>query len=344
VTTQMLTEIREQPAALARTLARLDDVRSDLATLAASVSRVAFYARGTSDAAAVYGRYLAEVHAGVPAALGAVSVATLYDVKLDLTGTLVVVLSQSGRTVELVEAAAWARECGARVLAVTNEADSALAGAADLAITTAAGPEIAVPATKTYTAQLLTMAALAEALAPSKPLPLASVPEQVERLLASITEDRLGEVAEALSGASGLAVTGRGLSLTTAVEIALKVEETCGMPTLGLSSADLQHGPVAVLGPDVPLIVAAGPDGPTLPGLASLATAAKTRGAYSVVIGGDASLVDLCSAALPGPDLPEALAPIANVVPGQMLAEALARRRGINPDTPHGLTKVTQTG
>ena len=144
--------------------------------------------------------------------------------------------------------------------------------------------------------------------------------------------------------AGGMVVSGRGLAYSTALELALKLEETCYLPAIGLSHADLVHGPIAVLGPGTPALLVAAGDGPVLPGMTALARSVAQRGGRAYGIGGDDAFKAACAAALPGPDLPEALAPMALVVPGQLLVEALARRLGLDPDQPRGLTKVTQTG
>jgi glucosamine--fructose-6-phosphate aminotransferase (isomerizing) len=158
--TQMAREIAEQPQAVRRTLEALLPLRPELAALAENRRRVLFAARGTSDHAAIYGRYLLEIHAGVLGGLLSPSVATHYRSQLDLRDALVVCVSQSGETAEIVESEAWARSCGAATVAVTNAADSPLAKAAHLALVTQAGPELAVPATKSYTTHLVAMAVI----------------------------------------------------------------------------------------------------------------------------------------------------------------------------------------
>ena len=344
-TTTMAREIAEQPEALARTLEALRPLRPALHHLSAERRSVLFVARGSSDNAAVYGRYLLEIHAGRPAALAAPSVATHYGVRLDLSDAVVVAVSQSGETEEIVETQAWARRCGAATVAVTNGADSSLARQADIALVTLAGLERAVPATKSYTTQLAAVAVLATALAPD-PLRLDAaldrVPAEVERLIA----ERAGvdDAVETLTGARETLVSGRGLAFGTALEIALKLEETCLRPVRGLSYADLRHGPIAVVDQDlVPVLVAAS-DGPMLGGMTELAGDLRGRGARATVgIGGDNGFADACDVAVAGPRLPEAVAPLALVVPGQLVVESLARRLGLDPDAPRGLKKVTQT-
>lgn len=342
--TLMSREVAEQPQALAATLEALLPLRPELRSLASRRRHVLFVARGSSDNAAVYGRYLLETHAAVAASLAAPSVALHYRARLDLSDALVVCVSQSGQTREIVETQAWAAECGAATVAVTNGADSELARNADLALVTRAGPELAVPATKSYTTQLAAMAVLATALAPDMAAldgDLARVPAEASRLL----EHPAGvEVAvERLAVARDVVVSGRGLLYGTALEVALKLEETCLQPVRGLSYADLRHGPIAVIGTGVVAVLVAAQDGPILPGMRELAADLRRRGAAIVGYGGDQGFGRACDVAVPGPDLPEAVAPLALVVPAQLTVEALARHLGLDPDAPHGLSKVTQT-
>lgn len=342
--TLMAAEVAEQPAALERTLDALLPLRDRLRELAGEARDVLLVARGSSDNAAVYGRYLLEVHAGRRAALAAPSVATHYGARLDLSDALVVSVSQSGGTREIVDTQAWAASCGARTVAVTNVADSPLAAAADLALVTVAGPERAVPATKTYTTQCAAMAVLGTALAPDPAAlddELARVPGEVQRLL-----DRRAGVQAAVDGlatARELLVSGRGLVMGTALEVALKLEETCLRGVRGLSYADLRHGPIAVVDSGVVVVLVSAADGPVVGGMTDVARDLASRGARTVALGGDESLAAACTWHVPGPDLPETLAPLALVVPGQLVVEVLARRLGLDPDAPRGLSKITQT-
>jgi glucosamine--fructose-6-phosphate aminotransferase (isomerizing) len=351
--TRMRQEIGEQPAALRRTLDALLPRVAEVAALAAGTRQVLFVARGSSDNAAVYGRYLCEVHAGRLATLASPSIATLYRRRLDLTGVLAVGLSQSGRTEEIVETLGWARDCGAATVAVTNDAGSPLAAGADLALVTAAGPELALPATKTYTTQLAALAVLALGLsadsggggdgAADRALraALLRAPDAVQALLE--LAGPADELAAELAGVDGVVVSGRGFASSTALELALKFKETCYLNATGLSYADLLHGPIAVVGPRTPALLVAAAGGPVLPGVVALAGRVTAAGARAYAIGGGAELAAACDRALAGPDLPEEVAPLALVVPGQLVIEALARRLGIDPDAPRGLRKVTQT-
>ena len=343
--TQMMREISEQPDSLARTLDALLPLRPQVARLADGRRHVLFVARGSSDNAAIYGRYLCEVLGGRQAGLAAPSLATHYRADVDLSDTLTVSVSQSGETAEIAETQAWAKAHGARTIAVTNIEDSTLARAADLALVTAAGAELAVPATKTYTTQLAAIAVLASSLA-EQPVALldafARVPAEASRLLDDArgpAEDAAAMLDRPPTRSSPDAASRYG----TALEVALKLEETCLRPVRGLSYADLQHGPIAVVDAELATVLVAAPDGPTVAGMAQLATTVRERHARVVGIGGDAAFAGQCDIALPGPNLPEALAPLALVIPGQLMVEALARRLGLDPDRPRGLSKVTQT-
>lgn len=341
---QMRAEIAEQPAAVARTLDALLPRRGELAPLASATRQVLFIARGTSDNAAVYGSYLVQVCNGRLATLASPSVATAYRKRMDLSGVLAVALSQSGRTEEIVETLAWAGDCGARTLAVTNAASSPLAGAAEIAFITGAGTERAVPATKTFTTQLAALAVLSIGLDGdpdgTRAGELRRTPDELERLLSEPME--VEPLVAELAGVQGVVVSGRGFAYSAALELALKLKEACYLHAMGLSYADLLHGPIAVVDSGTPAFVLAADGGPALDGSVALARRVTGAGARAYGIGPGA-LARVCSRALPGPRLSEWLAPLGLIVPGQLLVEALARRLGINPDSPRGLTKVTQT-
>ncbi|MEO9325778.1 SIS domain-containing protein [Nocardioides sp. C4-1] len=342
--TQMAREMAEQPDAVRRTLAALRPQRADVAHLFEGRSRVLLVARGSSDNAAVYGSYLLETRVGIVAGLASASVATHYAASLDLSDTLVVSVSQSGSTAEIVETQAWARACGAATVAITNVAGSPLACDADVALVTQAGPELAVPATKTYVGQLVAMAVLATALAPDPAIldaDLDRVADEIERLLAA--RAGVGDAVEALQAASYAVVAGRGLMLGTALETALKLEETCLRPVRGYSYADLRHGPISVVTSGTAAVLVAAPDGPLAGAMVDLALDLRERGAVVVGIGGSAAFPTACDVHVAGPDLPEAVAPLATVVAAQLVVEELAQALGLDPDAPRGLSKVTST-
>ena len=348
---RMRVEIAEQPEALRRTFEALLPQVGELQALARDSRQVLFIARGSSDNAAVYGQYLCSARAGRLASLAAPSLATVYAARLDLHGVLAVAVSQSGATEEIVTTLDWSRACGARTVAITNQPGSALTEVADVSLVTQAGDEQAVPATKTYTTQLAAMAVLAAAVSGSPGGSggggidvgaLGRVPDAVAGMLE--VAPAAEELAERLVGVDTLVVSGRGFAYSTALELALKLKEACYLTAVGLSYADLVHGPIAIVDADTPALLVAAGDGPMVPEMTGLARRIAATGAPVYGIGGDPGFAAACRAALPGPALPEHLAPLALVVPGQLLAEALARAKGIDPDAPRGLRKVTQTG
>jgi glucosamine 6-phosphate synthetase-like amidotransferase/phosphosugar isomerase protein len=348
----MRVEIAEQPEALRRTFQELLPQVGELRTLARETRQVLFIARGSSDNAAVYGQYLCSARGGRLASLASPSLATTYRADLDLRGVLAVAVSQSGATEEIVTTLEWAHRAGARTVAVTNVAGSPLTQVADIPLITQAGKELAVPATKTYTTQLAAMAVLALALAHERPGPagnldgggvegLEGVPEAVAAMLE--VAPAAEALAERLTYADTLVVSGRGYAYSTALELSLKLKEACYVTAVGLSYADLVHGPIAIVDAQTPALLVAASDGPMLPEMTGLARRIGDAGAHVYGIGGDQDFAAACRAVLPGPSLPEHLAPFALVVPGQLLAEALARAKSIDPDAPRGLRKVTQT-
>lgn len=343
-TSVMRSEIAQQPEALRRTLEDLLPLRSEIAELGRSVKQVLFIARGSSDNAAVYGSYLLQAHTGYLATLSAPSIATVYGARVDLSGVLAVAISQSGGTKEILETMRWAADCGARTIGITNGAESPLAAEADIALVTRAGNEVAVPATKTYNTQLAALAVLALGLGGDAldPADLERVPDGIEEILAT-PSDTLDEIVERTVAVHGAVVTGRGMALSTALETALKLKETCYLHTMGMSYADFLHGPIAVADPRTPALLVASPQGPVLPGMVELAGRLRTAGAPVFGIGGGSALASAVDLSLPVPDVPEWLSPMHLIVPAQLLTERLTRRLGHDPDIPRGLNKVTQT-
>lgn len=340
--TRMRAEIEEQPAAVAATLDALLPLAGEVERLASGTRSVLFIARGSSDNAAVYGQYLCSVRGGRLATLASPSIATAYRAAVDLEGVLAVAVSQSGRTDEIVATQDWARECGARTVAITNDGGSPLATRADLALVTRAGEELAVPATKTFTTQLAALAVLGLAGDRDGLEALRAVPEALDRALGA------AEAAEALAVrmtyVRRLVVSARGFAYAVAREVALKLEEACYVTALGLSYADLEHGPIAVVDGHTPaVLLAAAEDEAMLGPMAALAARCRAEGAPVYGVGGDAAFAAACDFVLPEAALPAWLSPLTLVVPGQLLTEALARAKGIDPDRPRALRKVTQT-
>jgi glucosamine--fructose-6-phosphate aminotransferase (isomerizing) len=333
----MRSEIAQQPDVLARFNERFDDhVARVRALLPPRLAGVTFVARGSSDHAAVYGRYLAEMTSGHPAALTAPSLQTLYRADVDYDGWLVVALSQSGATPEIETVTRRLQEAGARTVAIVNDEDSPLARAAQLVIPLDAGPERAVPATKTVTSELLAVAAVAAALGalPFERAALDALPGAVAQVVA--VPEPSTRLAERWADAQRTFVAARGLLLAAALETALKVKETTGVLAEGVSAADLRHGPIAATGPGAPLLTI-DDGGRGSEDLYEVARLASARGA------------DVARCAPGDADLPlpatthEALIVVTAIVRGQQLALALAEARGVDPDAPAGLSKVTAT-
>lgn len=344
--TQVEREIREQPQALARTV---EGVRAAAAELAREVRRrkiewAMIAARGTSDHAAVYAGYLLAAFNGLPVCLATPSLYTWYHRPPRLAAALVLGISQSGRSEDVVEVLAEARRQGAVTAAVTNEPASPLAGAADHVLALAVGPERAVAATKTYTATLAVLASLSAELEQDDDRRgwLDRLPDIVSDTLERCAE-RTAAAAQANAGIDRCVVLSRGYNYATALEIALKMKELAYVTTVPYSSADFLHGPVAIIEPGYPVLLVA-PAGAMSGHLAELLPVLRARGAEVLTIGNSADVLDASPAPLPiAPAVPEWLSPVAAVVPGQLLAVGLASAKGHDPDRPRGLTKVTVT-
>lgn len=332
-------EIGEQPDVLARLLVREGaNVRRIARDLARRDLRfVLVAARGTSDNAARYAQYALGLTCRLPVALAGPSLVTLYGAPPRLKGALVVGISQSGRSPDVVETVASARREGSPTLAIVNDPESPLAKAAAEVIPLHAGVERSVAATKTYTAQLLAVALLAAGLSGSRKHAegLGALPDAVDEALG--VEAAARRAASRLAQASRLVVLSRGLNYPTAHEIALKLKELALLEAEALSGADFRHGPIALAGPGLPAIVVSPPGSAIDADLAALAEELRRRGSPVLPIG------PAGRGALPVPRLPELLSPIVSVVPGQLLAFHAARARGLDPDAPRGLQKVTET-
>ena len=326
----MASEIAEQPEVLARLLREgTSAARQARAAIESYRPRFAvFAARGTSDHAALYGKYLAEVHLDLPAGLASPSSVTIYGSRPDMRSVLFVAVSQSGESPDLVESLHVARHCGALTVAVTNNADSPLARAADKHVDVLAGTERAVAATKTYTAQLL---ALHLVLGDGDSTP---IPDAAARTLEHAAVAH--RAAQRFQDTDRLVTTGRGFSYPTAREAALKLMETSYLAAQAFSGADLLHGPLAMLGPDVPVIAMATPGR----GAAAMAPVLERLAAADVEVlrVGPADGLPVAS-----DGIHESLLPILEILPLQQLAWRLAVDRGGDPDRPRGLSKVTET-
>jgi glutamine---fructose-6-phosphate transaminase (isomerizing) len=326
----MAAEMAAQPEALSRVIARQPaEAAAVRAVVPEPLTGVVFLARGSSDNAAVFGRYLVELCAGRPAGLAAPSLYTRYHATVDWRGYLVVALSQSGATPEIVSTCRAMRAAGATVLGITNEPGSPLADTVDLLLQTGAGPELAIPATKTVTSQFAVLVTVATAPRPAAGTgdTLACLPGAVAAVLEDPGPAR--RLAGRWQGLDRLVVAGRGLAYAAALETALKVKETTGILAEGISTADLLHGPIAAVYAGAPVLLVDG-GGPADADLADLRALLASREA-------DAE-------SLPVPSgLTETAHVITAIVRGQQLAMQLALARGTDPDAPAHLSKITAT-
>ena len=337
--TKMSSEMAEQPQVLGRLAERFDSIAEQVREVAAQagpVQGVAFLARGSSDNSALLGRYAVEEQTGLPTSLVAPSIVTVYRQRPErYRGWLLVALSQSGRTPEIVDIAGRYADCGASVVAVTNNPDSDLARAARLHVSLDAGPELAVPATKTVTSQMLAILAIAAGLGEGGAgADIARIPEAAARVLADFAP--VESLAKSLAEHRRMAVVGRGACYPAALETALKLQETLGVMAHGFSSADFRHGPIAVCGPEAPAVLLAG-SGPADDDTRALRTELDGRAA-PVAEFGTGPAADAAWPALG--TMAECLLA---TLRGQQLALALAAELGVDPDQPTGLNKVTLT-
>jgi len=342
----MLAEIREQPTALERTLHEelrpIEDLRRRLATQKPRLVLLA--ARGTSDNAAQFGRYLLEITTGIPVSLAAPSIFTLYKAPVSLDGVLVAAISQSGESTDTNYVLERAREQGALTIGITNEPASTLARIAEHTFLVRAGKEKSVAATKTYTGQLLMLYLLAYALGASiDPDDLDRIPGYANVALG--LENEIGARSERYRFMEKCVVIGRGLNYSNAFEFALKLMETCYVVAERFSSADLMHGPIAMVGQSFPAFLFT-PSGVTWPGLRDMLEKLHQVGAETTIITDQSNKAALGMAkrsiCVPA-DLDEMFTPIPYIIPMQLFAAHLAEQKGLNPDQPRTLSKVTRT-
>jgi glucosamine--fructose-6-phosphate aminotransferase (isomerizing) len=340
----MLAEIEQQPAALERTIKQESKkIARFAAALKAKRPRlIVLVARGSSDNAALFGRYLLEITTGIPVSLAAPAVHTLYHAKLDLSEALVVGISQSGEGVDINLVLENAKRCGATTLAITNEAESTMAKLADEAFLIRAGREKSVAATKTYTGQLLMFHLLAEALGgAAKGEEVARLPELAAASLK--LKPQLETMVERYAYMNHCVVVGRGLNYANTYEFAIKLMETCYVVAERFSGADFLHGPIAMVDRGFPAFLFA-PLGPTLKGQIELLARLKEIGGETVVISSEAAAIKAADRAIKIPQrINELLSPIPYIIPAQLFAALLAEAKGLSPDQPRSLSKVTKT-
>jgi glutamine---fructose-6-phosphate transaminase (isomerizing) len=339
-------EILEQPEVATRFLGNAPEVVGPLAESirAHDVDHVVIAARGTSDHAAIYGQYVLGVRHALSVGLGTPSVISLYGAQPRLDRSLVVGISQSGASPDVVAVIELGRRQGAPTLAITNDPTSPLATAAETSIDLGAGPELAVAATKTYTTELLALASLSAALSgdPADAEALAAVPDAMAEALA--LEPDVESMARDQAAADRLLVLARGYEYATAREWALKLKELARVFADPYSAADFEHGPLALLEAGVPVLATVRPGPTEAPLLALLERLRDDLDAHIAVVSDVPAALGLARwpFTMPG-GTPEWLGPIVSIVVGQLHALHLTQARGLDPERPRNLNKVTRT-
>ena len=339
-------EIHEQPERIA---SLLESQRKTIERIAAEIRKrdiqyVFLAARGTSDNAGRYANYLWGARNRLPLALATPSLFTYYGQPPSLRGALVVGISQSGQSPDIVGVLEEGRRQGCPTLAITNEPDSPLADASDFLIDIQAGPERAVAATKTYTAELTAVAMISAALdGDAKPWKeLGNVPRWMKF---SIKQGRLvEEVVQRYRYIDRTVVIGRGFNYSTAFDLALKLKELTYIIAEPYSSADFLHGPIAMVERGFP-VMAVAPKGKVFASmLSALGKLRRELGAELVVISNDKRALSLAQVPMEIPaDVPEWLSPLVSILPAQLFAYHLTRAKGFDTESPRGLRKVTET-
>jgi len=340
----MLQEIAEQPDALTATIR---EETAKVTRLGAALNKreidvIVLVARGSSDNAALFGRYLLEITTGIPVSLSAPSVHTLYNAKLDLKRALVIGVSQSGEGEDINRVLENARACGGFTIGITNEPSSSMVKLVDETLLMHGGRERSVAATKTFTGQMLLFYMLSRVLAKNG----SSIDyQQIPDLAARALEQRpaIVELVQRYVFMENCVVVGRGLAYANAYEFALKLMETCYVVAERFSSADFLHGPVAMIERHFPVFLFA-PPGVMLAGTKDLIGRLRELRADTVAITGDIDTAAMCSRAVIMPkEIDEFLAPIPYIIPAQLFAALLAEAKGLDPDAPRSLSKVTRT-
>ena len=340
----MLQEIAEQPTALAKTI---QEERGKIRRLGRflkqrDIDLIVIVARGSSDNAALFGRYLLEITTGIPVSLSAPSVHTLYGAKLKLHHALVIGVSQSGEGEDINRVLENARAGGAYTVGITNEPDSSMTRLVDETLLMHGGRERSVAATKTFTGQMMLFYMLANELADCHPTSsYEAIPDFAARALEQ--QPAILELVQRYVFMENCVVVGRGLAYANAYELALKLMETCYVVAERFSSADFLHGPVAMVERHFPVILFA-PPGVMLPGVKDLIRRLSELHADTLTITSDLEAAAMCSRAIVMPrEIDEFLAPIPYIIPGQLFAALLAEGKGLDPDSPRSLSKVTRT-
>jgi glutamine---fructose-6-phosphate transaminase (isomerizing) len=338
-------EIHQQPEVIHKLISQPQEAIITLADQIRSrgIKQVYIAARGTSDNAGRYAQYLLGAHNHLVVTLATPSLFTIYQQVPDLSDTLVIGISQSGKSPDIVSVLAEGRRQGALTAAITNTIDSDLSQAADIVMGLQAGAEISLAATKSYTAQLASLAVLSLELDPTDEhrQEMEDLSQHIEEVF--LIEAHVQKLVERYRYMTHCVVIGRGFNYATAFEFSLKMKELTYIIAEPYSSADFLHGPVALVDRGFPVFVIA-PSGTMIPEMHALVEKVHTRYAEVVMISDNQDLLHMANHNLTLPaGVPEWLSPITAIIPGQMFAMYLAATRGIDIDNPRGLSKVTET-
>jgi glucosamine--fructose-6-phosphate aminotransferase (isomerizing) len=342
----MLDEIHQQPDAIRKMVASERETAKKLAeeVKKQGITFGVIAARGTSDNAATYGKYLFEIVNGVPIGLAAPSIFTLYGAKPKMDNSLVIGISQSGQAADVIEFLQKSKECGALTACITNEDGSPMTKATDFTMLCHAGLEQSVAATKTYTTTLTGLWLLSASLAGREEMidQLLETAGKIDEVMKSL-EDEIKCRAERYRYMEECVVLARGISRATAFEAALKLTETCYVRVEPFSSSDFLHGPIAIVQEGMPCFLYA-PDGPGLPSMIEMADRLEKKGAELIIISDNDEILKKATTAFTIPvKVDDMLSPLVYITVGQLFAQYLATAKGLDPDHPRGLSKVTIT-
>jgi len=343
--TQMWKEILEQPVALERcaekNLLLIKEIVKHLKER--GINQVVIAARGTSDHVAVYGKYVIELLLGIPVSLSASSIFTIYNGKLDFRSSLVIGVSQSGKAADVLEVLRCAKSNGGMTVGITNNAESEIAQESEFFLNCEAGLEKSVAATKTFTTQMFLLASLAAEWSGNSEVieELIQLPGKISQVfeVSSVIESKV----ERYCFMKECFVLARGINYAVSLEAALKIQETTYVRAKAFATSDFQHGPIAMIEHDIPVIIFA-PDGPSLKDVASMIERLRSEQIEIIVISNRKDILDLGTTAFSIPETSnDIISPFFNAIIAQMFACKLALAKGMNPDSPRGLKKVTIT-
>jgi len=343
--TEMLKEILEQPEVLKRCYdTNRDNIKNIVKKIKEhNISSVIIAARGTSDHAGIYGKYIIECELGLPVSLASPSVYTVYHQKVQLENSLVIGISQSGKAADVLEVLKCARESGAVTVSITNDEASPLAQGADVHLYCDAGVEKSVAATKTCSSEMYILAQMVAEWSNNKDLKneLLQIPDRLSEVFNEM--DAISDKVERYRFINECFVLARGINYPVAMEAALKIQETAYVRAKAYATSDFYHGPFAMIEKDMPVIIYA-PNGPTLKDTLDMVEKLKKNEAEVIVISNNEEILEMGDSSFVIPQTSNDLvSPFYNVVIAQLFACNLSLIKGLNPDKPRSLNKVTIT-